>query len=502
MLRDNTIIADVASILCANDFYHDAHRTLFGAITALCDNGKPADLITVADKIKDRIADIGGYGYLAELWEAAPTTANVAYHVNIVKDHARRRALIHASSESLRDAWDCTGPVGEIVEAAQQRVASIAAAPLSNRQEFRYRPVDGAAFSSKRYSREWHVKPLIVADQPVVMGGPRKSLKTSTLIDLALSMTAGVDFLGEFHVPKPLRVCLFCGESGEATVQETYFRVCRARDVDPEILRDNLRLQFDLPKLSNAGHMEELRRGLEKDEVDIVIFDPVYLALLAGQGSGGTQATNLFEMGPLYAGISNVCLDAGSTPILVCHTQRAAARSFDPLELDDLAYAGIGEFARQWLLLSRREQYQHGTGQHKLWLNVGGSAGHGGLWAVDIDEGVVDENFSGRRWSVTVSTGAEKRAANESDKKARKRQKLAEEDHDDDTALLTALDKLDKDHAGFGKNRVQVEARLPNARMGRAVTRLREAGTIVECKVAVEIGKGGKRSVCGLKRAA
>ena len=34
-----------------------------------------------------------------------------------------------------------------------------------------------------------------------------------------------------------------------------------------------------------------------------------------------------------------------------------------------MTYAGAAEFARQWILLSRREEYKS-DGIHKLWLNI------------------------------------------------------------------------------------------------------------------------------------
>ena len=85
----------------------------------------------------------------------------------------------------------------------------------------------------------------------------------------------------------------------------------------------------------------------------------------------------------------------------------AAYKSYEPAELGDLAFAGFGEFARQWLLIARRADYEPGTGKHQLWVTTGGSAGFNGSYAVDIDEGVMGEDFRGKKWEVTVQTQAE-----------------------------------------------------------------------------------------------
>src|SRR5262249_59036400 len=89
MLRDNGVIGDVVQVLHRPEsFYLDAHQKIFQAITSLYDKGQPVDLVILANLLNEQklIADIGGYAYLAELWDAAPTAANAEYYARIVRD--------------------------------------------------------------------------------------------------------------------------------------------------------------------------------------------------------------------------------------------------------------------------------------------------------------------------------------------------------------------------------------------------------------------------------
>jgi predicted kinase len=128
MLRDNTVIDDVAHLLKTEQFYVDAHQKIYSAILGLHEKGGPADLVTLADRLKakDQIADIGGYEYIAGLWDAAPTAANAEYYASIVRDYGLRRSLIHMGNEIIRDAHDGAGAATELVEQAERSVFEIA----------------------------------------------------------------------------------------------------------------------------------------------------------------------------------------------------------------------------------------------------------------------------------------------------------------------------------------------------------------------------------------
>jgi replicative DNA helicase len=128
MLRDNGVIGDVLQIVRADNFYADAHQKIFNATTALYDRGHPVDLVMLAEHLKEQkhIEDVGGYAYLGELWEAAPTAANAEYYARIVRDKAIVRHLIHASTEVLRDAYDQALPADELLEAAERKILDIA----------------------------------------------------------------------------------------------------------------------------------------------------------------------------------------------------------------------------------------------------------------------------------------------------------------------------------------------------------------------------------------
>ncbi|CAN5549950.1 replicative DNA helicase [soil metagenome] len=128
MLRENSVIGDIVQVIRAENFYQDAHQRIFIAMTVLYDKGHPVDLVTLANQLQaeKQIEDVGGYAYLAELWDAAPTAANAEYYARIVREKAIVRGLINTCTEILRDAYDQTRPADEMLGTAEQKILEIA----------------------------------------------------------------------------------------------------------------------------------------------------------------------------------------------------------------------------------------------------------------------------------------------------------------------------------------------------------------------------------------
>jgi replicative DNA helicase len=127
MLIERAAIEKAAEILSKEDFYRDAHQTLFEAITNLAERDEPVDFITVQEELKNRekLDLIGGPSYLAALLDKVPTAANIEYYAKIVQEKALLRRLIEAALEIVGLARGEVDDVSEVLDKAEQLVFSV-----------------------------------------------------------------------------------------------------------------------------------------------------------------------------------------------------------------------------------------------------------------------------------------------------------------------------------------------------------------------------------------
>ena len=134
IIIDNEAMNRVLELLRPGDFYKEAHQRIFGAMISLFERGEPLDLITLTNELKRSkdLERIGGATYLAQLADAVPTAANIAYYAKIVKEKALLRRLIAAATDIVTECYREGQDIEELLDQAEQAIFSIS--------QFRVRP--------------------------------------------------------------------------------------------------------------------------------------------------------------------------------------------------------------------------------------------------------------------------------------------------------------------------------------------------------------------------
>lgn len=106
--------ADVAERVREEDFSqhgHGVHRRIWGAMRALSRDGKPVDLMTVADFLEaSNTLQSGDFAYLGVLARDTPSAANVMAYAAIVQQRAKRRSLAEMGANLQRWALESGDP--------------------------------------------------------------------------------------------------------------------------------------------------------------------------------------------------------------------------------------------------------------------------------------------------------------------------------------------------------------------------------------------------------
>ncbi|AEM74303.1 replicative DNA helicase [Caldicellulosiruptor acetigenus] len=127
MLLSREVISDVAEILTEEDFATPQLKEIFAAIMDLFEEGKPVDVITVAERLRERgtFDAVGGSEYLTSLVINTPTTANATYYAKIVEEKSLLRKLINSSMKIIEKCKSQTERVEDIVDFAEKTIFNV-----------------------------------------------------------------------------------------------------------------------------------------------------------------------------------------------------------------------------------------------------------------------------------------------------------------------------------------------------------------------------------------
>ncbi len=127
LILDPHFCDDVVLILRPDDFYADAHRKLYSHVVAMHDAGKRIDPTLLVERLKQAgdFEAIGGAAYIAEVVHAVPVAAHAVHYAQIVREKATLRALIHATTEILRVAYDPVLEAKDLVNQAEEKIFAV-----------------------------------------------------------------------------------------------------------------------------------------------------------------------------------------------------------------------------------------------------------------------------------------------------------------------------------------------------------------------------------------
>jgi replicative DNA helicase len=128
LMLDNRSLDQIADKLVADDFYRKEHRLIYRAISRLCEENSPADVVTVSEQLQKsgELEDVGGLAYLGALAKNTPSAANIGAYANIVRERSILRNLLSVTGDISHRVYDPEGRNAvEILDYAEGRILSI-----------------------------------------------------------------------------------------------------------------------------------------------------------------------------------------------------------------------------------------------------------------------------------------------------------------------------------------------------------------------------------------
>lgn len=252
---DAVAIAKASAILEKGDFYRYANRLIWEAILELWRADVPVDLITLRDQLGGRLDDAGGMSYLVDVVGSVPTTAFVTSYAAIVKEKARRRALIAEFKAGLDDLFD-----PDVQDAHLKAVGRVMAVEVTSKDDDRVRALpEVVAEEHERVAQKFDDrqagKPvdnrrvltgIEVVDKAVI-------IDTGDMVVIGARPSAGKTAFGvqvaRFNAERGLRVLMFSLEMTRAALARRYLtertRVSAHRQITGYVSEAELRAMSD-----------------------------------------------------------------------------------------------------------------------------------------------------------------------------------------------------------------------------------------------------------------
>ncbi|MCM1283341.1 MAG: replicative DNA helicase [Muribaculaceae bacterium] len=306
MIMDKDAIVTAMEQLLTEDFYHKQYGVLFDSMIELYSEGQPVDLVTLQNKLKEKDvpSEISSLEFVGELVRAVPTSANIKYYCNIVKENSMKRKLIRVTEDIGNECYAGKESLESVMDKTEHDIFAL----LSSRTSGDFVPIRQVVMNALERIEKASQQSGTVTGIPtgfIDLDYRTAGLQPSDLVLVAarpsMGKTAFVLNIAQyvaFH--EHLSCAIFSLEmskeqlvnrlfSLESRVDAQALRTGNLSDVDWEklvegagIIGDSKLIIDDTPGISISELRSKCRKYKLEHGLDIIIID--YLQLMSGSG--------------------------------------------------------------------------------------------------------------------------------------------------------------------------------------------------------------------------
>ena len=127
LMLDQTALINAIETLHVEYFYKEEHQAVYRAIRKLFEMSQPVDLLTVVERLRlDGELELAGGAYaVSKLTENVVSAAHIEYHIRVLSEKFIQREMIRISTETIRQAYDETTDVVNLLDQTEQHLMDI-----------------------------------------------------------------------------------------------------------------------------------------------------------------------------------------------------------------------------------------------------------------------------------------------------------------------------------------------------------------------------------------
>ena len=382
MIMDREAIIVASEILIREDFYHQQYGVLFESMVELFNEEKPVDVVMLQNRLreKDVPAELSSMEFVGELVTSVPTSANIKYYANIVKEKAMLRRLIKVNEEIANQCYLDRDNVEDIMAETEKQIFNL----LQNRNGEDFVPIkqivintlEKIELASKQKGNvtgiatgfmdlDYRMSGMQPSDLILVAARPSMG-KTAFVLNIAQYVA--------FH--SNLATAIFSLEMSKEQLMNRLFAL-EAR-VDAQLLRSGNLADSDWEKLiEGAGtigkskliiddtpgiSISELRSKCRKYKLEhdlkLIIID--YLQLMSGSGRSDSRQQEISDISRSLKGLAREL----NVPVIALSqlSRQVEQRPDHRPMLSDLRESGaIEQDADVVMFIYRDDYYNHDT---------------------------------------------------------------------------------------------------------------------------------------------